>query len=148
MRAGRPRCEGLGGPNLVADAEGVDIYYGPGATGYVIVSSQGDDRYAVYATEGRNRALGTFVVRGDGIDDVNGSDGLAVTNRPVGPYRRGLLVTHDEPETGPDVDESRDATNFSYVDWHDVAAALHLQVDTSAGNDPRICSVPFEPEPR
>ena len=49
----------------------------------MIVSSQGDDRYAVYTTEGNNRSLGTFVIRGDGVDDVNGSDGLAVTNRPV-----------------------------------------------------------------
>lgn len=129
---------GYGGPNLVADAEGVDIYYGRGATGYVIVSSQGDDRYAVYATEGHNRSLGTFVIEGDGVDDINGSDGLAVTNRPVGQYIEGLLVSHDEPETGEDVDDDRDATNFSYVDWSDVAAALHLKVSTVAGNDPRF----------
>jgi 3-phytase len=133
-----PDTTGYGGPNLVADAEGVDIYYGPGATGYVIVSSQGDDRFAVYATEGRNRSLGTFVVHGDGVDDINGSDGLAVTNRPVGPYGDGLLVSHDEPETGPGVDEDRDATNFSYVDWHQIATALGLEVDTTDGNDPRF----------
>jgi 3-phytase len=129
---------GYGGPNLVADAEGVDIYYGRGATGYVIVSSQGDDRYAVYSTEGGNRSLGTFLVRGIGVDDVNGSDGLAVTNRPVGEYRHGLLVSHDEPETGPGVDEDRDPTNFSYVEWGEVADALHLQVSTEERNDPRF----------
>jgi 3-phytase len=129
---------GFGGPNLVADAEGVDVYHGPGRTGYVIVSSQGDDRFAVYATQGRNRSLGTFVVRGDGVDDVNGSDGLAVTNRPVGSYRHGLLVVHDEPETGPGVDEDRDPTSFSYVDWADVARPLNLIVSTAARNDPRV----------
>lgn len=129
---------GYGGTYLVADAEGVDIYYGPGATGYVIVSSQGDDRYAVYATEGANRSLGTSVIKGVGVDDVNGSDGLAVTNRPVGEYRQGLLVSHDEPESGEGVDEERDATNFSYVHWDDVADALHLKVSTSSGNDPRF----------
>ena len=62
------------------------------------MSSQGDD-FAVYATEGMNRSLGTFVIRGVGIDDVNGSDGLAATNRRVGRYHHGLLVSHDEPET-------------------------------------------------
>jgi 3-phytase len=129
---------GFGGPNLVADAEGVDIYYGPGRTGYVIVSSQGDDRFAVYTTQGRNRSLGTFVVDGDGVDDVNGSDGLAVTNRPVGDFGQGLLVLHDEPETGLGVDEDRDPTNFSYVDWADVAGALGLMADTAARNDPRF----------
>lgn len=130
--------KGVGGLNLVADAEGVDVYYGPGATGYVIVSSQGDDRYAVYETQGRHRSLGTFKVAGIGVDDLNGSDGLAVTNRPVGRYTEGLLVSHDEPETGDGVDEDRDPTNFSYVDWGKIARALHLQVSTRASNDPRF----------
>jgi 3-phytase len=129
---------GFGGSNLVADAEGVDIYYGPDDTGYVIVSSQGDSRFAVYATEGDNASLGTFEIVGDGVDDIDGSDGLAVTNRPVGAFGDGLLVTHDEPETGDDVDDERDATNFSYVDWADVAAALGLVVTTDAGHDPRF----------
>jgi 3-phytase len=133
-----PDAPSYGGPNLVADAEGVDIYYGPGRTGYVLVSSQGDDRFAVYSRVGHNRSLGTFRVRGFGVDDVNGSDGLAVTNLPAGEYDEGLLVTHDEPETGPDVDPERDPTSFSYVDWAEVADALGLRVDTTLGNDPRL----------
>jgi 3-phytase len=133
-----PDATGYGGPNLVADAEGVDVYYGRGRTGYVVVSSQGDDRFAVYTTTGRNRSLGTFRVTGVGVDDINGSDGLAVTNRVVGDYCRGLLVTHDEPESGPDVEPDRDATNFSYVHWGDIAHALHLRVSTNTGNDPRF----------
>jgi 3-phytase len=104
----------------------------------VIVSSQGDDRYAVYSTTSENRSLGTFLVRGVGVDDINGSDGLAVSNRPVGQYRQGLLVSHDEPESGPGIDEDRDPTNFSLVDWAGVARALHLQVSTESGNDPRF----------
>jgi 3-phytase len=77
-------------------------------------------------------------VVGVGVDDVNGSDGLAVTNRPVGEYQEGLLVTHDEPESGDDVDPERDPTNFSYVGWGPIADALKLLVDTTAGNDPRF----------
>lgn len=122
-----PEAPSYGGKNLTADAEGVDIWYGPGRRGYVIVSSQGDDTYGVYDLTGRNRSLGTFRVAGDGVDDVNGSDGLAVSNAPVGEYESGLLVTHDEPETGPDVDPDRDATGFSYVHWGDVTKALHLR---------------------
>ncbi|MFC5745705.1 phytase [Actinomadura rugatobispora] len=134
-----PKAKGYGGNLLTADAEGVDIYYGPRSTGYVLVSSQGDDRFAVYERQGRNRPLGSFLVKGvGGVDDINGSDGLAVTNRPVDGYRQGLLVTHDEPETGPDVDADRDATNFSYVSWGAVARAMGLTVDTRAGNDPRF----------
>ena len=134
-----PDATGFGGSALTADAEGVDIYYGPGVTGYVIVSSQGDDSYAVYRTQGRHDLVGTFRVAGvEGVDDVNGSDGLAVTNRPVGDYGQGLLVTHDEPETGPAVDDERDATNFSYVSWGDIAGALRLKTNTAPGNDPRF----------
>ena len=134
-----PDATGFGGNVLEADAEGVDVYYGHGATGYVIVSSQGDDIYAVYRRQGSNQLVGTFRVEGvDGVDAINGSDGLAVTNRVVGDYREGLLVTHDEPETGDDVDPDRDATNFSYVSWGDVADALRLPVSTAAGNDPRF----------
>ncbi|MEU4364795.1 phytase [Promicromonospora sp. NPDC023987] len=122
-----PGAPSYGGTNLTADAEGVDIWYGPGRQGYVIVSSQGDDTYGVYALTGRNRSLGTFRVAGDGVDDVNGSDGLAVSNAPVGEYESGLLVTHDEPETGPDAAPDRDATGFSYVHWGDVVRALALR---------------------
>jgi 3-phytase len=117
----------------------VDVYYGRGATGYVLVSSQGDDRFAVYRTEGRNRSLGTFRIRGIGVDDINGSDGLAVTNRVVGKYVEGLLVSHDEPESGGDADPERDPTNFSYVDWGQIADALRLmRPSTAARNDPRF----------
>ncbi len=134
-----PNAKGFGGTRLTADAEGVDIYYGPGSTGYVIVSSQGDDTFAVYARQGNNRPIGSFQVKGrNGVDDINGSDGLAVTNRPVGDYRQGLLVTHDEPETGSDVDDDRDPTNFSFVSWGDIADGMSLRVDTRRGNDPRF----------
>ena len=134
-----PDAKGYGGTRLTADAEGVDIYYGPGSTGYVIVSSQGNDTFAVYDRQGNNHPVGSFQVKGsNGVDDINGSDGLAVTNRPVGDYQQGLLVTHDEAETGPGVDDERDATNFSFVSWGAIADAMSLKVDTTARNDPRF----------
>jgi 3-phytase len=133
-----PDDDGYGGTHLVADAEGVDVYYGPRGVGYVIVSSQGDNTYTVYATAGRNKALGTFRIKGRGVDEINGSDGLAVTHRAVGRFTNGMLVTHDEPETGPDVDPDRDATNFSYVHWSAIAEQLGLAVSTRPGNDPRF----------
>jgi 3-phytase len=102
---------------------GADVTYGPDRSGYVIVSSQGDDRFAVYSTTGGNHSFGTFRLVGEGVDDVNGSDGLAVTNRVVGDHREGLLVTHDQPETGAGVVPDRGPTNFSYVHWGDVARA-------------------------
>ncbi|XVX21493.1 phytase [Actinomycetota bacterium] len=124
-----PEAAGFGGSLLEADAEGVDIYYGRGGTGYIVVSSQGDDTFAVYERQGGHRAVGSFAVRGvGGVDDINGSDGLAIASRPVGPYTQGLLVSHDEPETGPGVDEDQDPTNFSYVSWGEVSDALGLRL--------------------
>ncbi|MGO0577926.1 phytase [Ornithinimicrobium panacihumi] len=124
-----PEAVGFGGNLLEADAEGVDIYYGRGATGYVVVSSQGESTFAVYQRQGNHEPVGSFRVRGvAGVDDIHGSDGLAIASRPVGDYTRGLLVTHDEPESGPGVDEEQDPTNFSYVDWGQVADALGLRL--------------------
>ena len=81
-----PTTPGTAGSWLTADAEGVDVYYGRGGQGYVIVSSQGDDTFVVYARQGNNRVVGSFRVAGDeaaGVDDVNGSDGLAA-HQPSG----------------------------------------------------------------
>ena len=69
--------------------------------------------------------LGTGGV--DDVDDIHGSDGLALASVPVGEYTRGLLVTHDEPESGPGVDDEQGPTNFSYVDVGDVLDALGLR---------------------
>ncbi len=103
---------------LQADAEGVAIAYGANGKGHIVVSSQGSDRFAVYSLTGRNAAVASFRIQGvGGVDDVNGSDGLDIVTTPVGPYRRGLLVSHDEPDTGSTVDPTRDATNFTYADW-------------------------------
>jgi 3-phytase len=131
------------GGRIVADAEGVDLWYGPGGTGYLVLSSQGSSEFLVYergfAGSQANRRVGVFVVTGRGVDRVHGSDGLAITNRPVGRFRQGLLVTHDEPETGADVDDERDATNFSFVSWGKVARSLGLRrPSTVPGNDPRF----------
>jgi 3-phytase len=105
-------------------------------TGYIIVSSQGNDQYAVYSTSGNNHSLGPFREAGVGVEDVSGSDGLAVTNRAVGKYSEGIFVSHDEPESGEGIDPDRDPTNFSYVSWGSVAKALKLKVDTTVDNDP------------
>lgn len=71
---------GTGG-NLVADVEGMSIYYVSDGTGYLIVSSQGNGPFCVYAREGTNPFIFKFAVGSNGtIDAVSGTDGLDVTN--------------------------------------------------------------------
>ena len=129
---------GYGGKHLSADAEGLTIYYGPGQTGYLLASSQGDSTFAVYQRTGNNAFIGSFKVGSTGdIDGAEHSDGAAVVNVPLGPaFPRGLFVTHDGENTpsvvGPD-GERRENTNFKLVPWEDIATVFGrpLIVDTA-----------------
>jgi 3-phytase len=112
--------------HLEADVEGVAIYYGENGTGYVIVSNQGEDDYAVYRREGANEYVGQFHVVADatlGIDGVSETDGLDVTSAALGPaFARGLLVVQDGRNMAP-----RERQNFKLVSWENVATALRLE---------------------
>ncbi len=81
-----------------ADIEGMDIYIFEGQR-FLIVSSQGNNRFAVYALDDNNRLLGTFGIKmnhEDGIDGVSETDGLAVTSMPLGAsYPLGMMVVQD-----------------------------------------------------
>ncbi|GAA4081042.1 phytase [Nonomuraea soli] len=122
--AGTEEClpgqdRGFGGTRLSADAEGLTIWYGKGGTGYLLASSQGDNTFAVYTREGRNRHLGSFTVgAGTGVDAVQHSDGAMVVNQPVGRFKHGLLVVHDGENTP--ADGERENTNFKFVPWERV----------------------------
>ncbi|MDB9528963.1 phytase [Oscillatoria sp. CS-180] len=125
------------------DLEGLTLYYSDEGTGYLIASSQGNNSFAVFTREGDNEYLGSFTVGDTGlIDQVNESDGLDVTNVALGSaFPNGLLIVQDganDPQNAVEDDEEleNNSTNFKFVDWADVAAALGLDVDTD-GFDPR-----------
>lgn len=135
----------LGGKNLTDDVEGLTIYYGPNGTGYLLVSSQGDNTFGVYSRDGNNEFLGRFAVGSNGaIDGVQESDGAAVVNVPLGPnYPFGLFVTQDgfnDPAVlvTDDGEVENISTNFKFVPWENIANALPnpLQIDTES-HDPR-----------
>ena len=85
------------------------IASGPDRSGYLVASSQGDNSFAVYRRKD-NEFVKTFAINGtDGIDAVEETDGVEVTNQDLGDaYPDGLLVAHD----GSD-DSGR--TNFKLV---------------------------------
>jgi len=137
----------VGASYLTPDIEGLTIYYGPDGTGYLLASSQGDHTFAVFAREGTNDYLGSFVVGPEGgIDSAEESDGADVVNVPLGPdFPFGLLVVQDGSNEDqvvfqePDGDEIQNFNaNFKYVPWQNVAAALPrpLDIDTTR-YDPR-----------
>ncbi len=122
---------GTGG-HLTADVEGLAIYYTSDNKGYLIASSQGNSTLVVYTREGNNPFLGSFrIVAGNGIDEVTSTDGLDVTNFPMGGgFSGGLFVAHDSFNSGAT------ASNHKFVPWDSIANALALTIDISW--DPRL----------
>lgn len=122
--------------NLTADVEGLTIYYGQGETGYLIASSQGNSRFVVYDRTGDNPYITTFqIVANDEaeIDGVSGTDGIDVTNFPLGEaFPAGVFVAQDNRNIDPD-----ETQNFKLVSWQAIAEATDppLLVDTTW--DPR-----------
>ncbi|WP_242039620.1 phytase [Anabaena sphaerica] len=135
----------FGGSNLVADVEGLTIYYDANGTGYLLASSQGDNTFAAYTREGNNAFLGRFAVGNNGaIDSVQESDGADVINVPLGanfPY--GLFVTQDgnnDPAKLVEDDGELENvnSNFKFVPWENIANTLPdiFKIDTTS-YDPR-----------
>lgn len=133
---GRVQVDNTGSGHLTADVEGMTMYYKSNGAGYLIVSSQGSSTFQVYqrvppSGTTPNAFVGEFDVVGSGtIDDTGGTDGMDVTNFPLGSaFSYGLLVVHDASNSGGT------ASNHKLVPWERVASALGLSSDTSW--DPR-----------
>lgn len=147
------------GSNLVADVEGLTIYYAADGKGYLLASSQGDSTYAVFTREGNNAYLGNFAIGNSGgvdmaaggevsspilADSVEESDGADVVNVPLGSqFPSGLLVVQDgsnEPAVvvNDDGELENVSSNFKFVPWENVANAFStpLAIDTTSF-DPR-----------
>lgn len=99
--------------HLVSNVEGLTLAYGPQGTGYLIASSQGNNAYVVYRREGNNAYVKTFkIVAGQGIDGVEGTDGIDVTTARLGPaFPFGVFVAQDGSNDGA-------RQNFKLVPWH------------------------------
>lgn len=110
---------------LVADIEGLSLYLGEGEEGYLVVSSQGDDSYALYKRDNQE-FVGRFKVTANarkGIDGSSETDGLAVTSANLGgEFERGLLVVQDGRNLMPSQRQ-----NFKLVAWEGIEVALQLE---------------------
>jgi 3-phytase len=125
----RQEIDRVGGKSgLVGDLEGVSIWHGRDGRGYVVLSNQGANNYAVYRREGDNAFVGLFQLVDDaerGIDGVSETDGLTVTSRFLGQqYPQGLLVVQDGSNL-----PSGQHQNFKFVSWRDIARALGIADD-------------------
>ncbi len=111
------------GQRITTDVEGVTIMR-DGANKYLIVSSQGDDTYAVFRLGGADPAyVGRFaVIASETIDAATETDGVDAWSGPIGDFPEGLLAMHDTDDA-----PNRGQQNFKMVDWRDVRAGLGLE---------------------
>lgn len=109
------------GDYLTADVEGLSLY----GDQYLVASSQGNNRYAVYQATPPYRPVGVFAIGPDyerRIDGVSETDGLAVSAANLGgPWSEGLLVVQDGRNVLP-----QQFQNFKLVPWQSIGQALGL----------------------
>ena len=124
---------------LTDDIEGLTMYYGGAGTGYLIASSEGNDRFVVYRREGANDHMATFEIGSGAVDAVAGTDGVDVTNMALGgSYPSGVFV-------------AQDGSNYKLVPWDAIANLIGLAIDTDgydvrgAGSTEPVANVAVSP---
>ena len=114
-------------PATKDDYEGIGIYDLGGGRGYIVLSSQGNDTYAVFRREGEQEYLGSFAVAANpqaGIDGISETDGLDISSRNLGPgFEHGAMVAQDGRNVLPVENQ-----NYKYVPWESIARALNLEM--------------------
>ena len=112
-------------PALKDDLEGIGLYAQAGGKGFLVLSSQGDNTYAVFRREGDNAYVGSFAVTADGaktIDGISETDGLDVTSASLGAgLEGGAFVAQDGRNISPPEHQ-----NFKLVPWSAIAEKLKL----------------------
>jgi 3-phytase len=115
-----------GNDALKDDLEGIGLYDLGDGRGYLVVSSQGNNTYAVFRREGANEYVGSFAVLADparGIDGISETDGLEVLSANLGgDFASGIFVAQDGRNISPP-----EYQNFKLVPWSAIAGALGLE---------------------
>jgi 3-phytase len=129
--ATRTKVDGVGAGRLVADIEGLSIYYGTGGAGYLVASSQGNNTFVLYDRKLPNTPVTTFAVAAGTVDAVSYTDGLDVLSTPLGAaFPEGVFIAQDDRNDSGN-------QNYKLVPWGKIArgTAAPLLIDT--GWDPR-----------
>lgn len=118
--AARPELVIAAGPGLTPDVEGLAIHP---QRGWLVVSSQGSDSFAVYDIRPPFAQRGSFAIGTNaalGIDAVSETDGLDLSPANLGgAYADGVLVVQDGHKRLP-----QGPQNFKLVPWRAVERAV------------------------
>lgn len=112
-------------PDLAYDIEGLTIYTNDESK-YLLTSSQGNNRYAIYDINRAYLYLGAFEVgQGASIDGAEETDGIDVYSGAFSSaYPEGVFVCQDgynKDEKGQSVSQ-----NFKVIDWRTIKKAMLL----------------------
>ncbi len=101
----------VGQGGLEADVEGISIYYAANGEGYIIASSQGNDKFIIFDRKTPHSFVGEFR-----IDNVGSTDGLDVTNMSLnGSCSEGIFTCHNGKQNPCPVE---------VIKWEDVAKSV------------------------
>lgn len=102
----------VGTAELQGDVEGLAIYKVSPTEGWLIASSQGDNKFSVYRSSGQNEFIKSFRVK-----DTTHTDGIEAVHAPLGSrFPRGLFIAQD--------DNGETRQNFKLVSWERVEEVL------------------------
>lgn len=114
------KIAGADGYQIVPDTEGVTLApEGSGNGGYLLVSSQGDNAYAVYRLSD-DAYLGRFRIGAGTFSATEETDGIDVAVGDFGPNFPGGIFVAQDGVNPPN------AQNFKLVAWDDIKKALAL----------------------
>jgi 3-phytase len=118
----RVQVDSVGAGHLIADVEGLTIYYARNGKGHLIASSQGNNSYNVYERSGMNSYIGSFSIDDGKIDGTNDTDGIDVVGFNLGKeFPNGLFIAQD----GENIDGAKKLNqNFKIVRWEKIFRAL------------------------
>lgn len=113
---------GKSNPNIAFDIEGLAIYKADRGTGYLIVSSQGNNSFAVFNRAGNNGYIGSFRIGGGQFDDTRDTDGIEVVSDSLSEdFPMGILVAQD----GINFENDQLAPqNFKIVDFRKILEVI------------------------
>lgn len=118
----RVLVDSVGKGHLIADVEGLTIYYGRDGKGYLIASNQGDNSYNIYQRDGKNEFIGSFSIEDGKIDGTYDTDGIDVIGLNLGKdYPNGIFIAQDGENF--DGDKQRNQ-NFKIVRWEKISRAV------------------------
>lgn len=100
------------------DIEGISMYKTGADTGYIILSSQGNNSYSIYKREGNNDYIKSFRIVDGIVDGVEETDGLDFSNHAFNAaFPKGMMVVQD----GFNFDgNKKKSQNFKIIDWRKI----------------------------